>query len=162
MPNGTQSRIFVPILPCSLDEAIYSVDVDLPAELEAELRSYAQRDGNSWTAQAERALILYHEKFLREPDEKAKSIAWAIQQLKELVPPRPPKKLSARQKESYLARKNAAIAGLRTEGFAGNLVLERDLFEFVRRAVEDGTFSSASEMVIAALPLLRTKLLSRP
>jgi hypothetical protein len=90
LPNRTQSRIFVPILPCSLDETIYSVDVDLPAELKAELRGYAQRDGNSWTVQAERALILYHEEFLREPDEKAKNIAWAIQQLNELVPPRPP------------------------------------------------------------------------
>ena len=162
MPNGTQSRIFVPILPCNLDETIYSVDVDLPAELEAELRSYAERDGNSWTGQAERALILYHEEFLREPDEKAKNITWAIQRLNDLVPRKPPKKLSVRQKESYLARKNAAITELRTEVFAGNLVLERDLFEFVRRSVEDGSFSSASEMVIAALPLLRIKVLSRP
>ncbi len=80
-----------------------------------------------------------------------------IQQLNELAPARPPKKLSARQKESHLARKKAAIAELRTEGFAGNLVVKWDLFEFVRRAVDDGTFSSASEMVIAALPLLRTK-----
>lgn len=147
--------IFPPVLPCSQDEFLYSVSVTLPAEAEEELQRNASQAGTSWAAAVNEALTLYRNAESAPPDEYARNVAWAIRQMEELCPPPPVKKLSARQRERLRRRTEEEISELRADGEIGNIILSRELYEFVRDKVEAGAFGSPTEVVVAAIRFLR-------
>ncbi len=149
------ATIFPPILPCSQEELIYSISINLPAETDEEMHRFAIRDRVSWTAMVNQALTLYREALRTPPDQNERNVAWVMRQLQELCPPTPAKTLSLKQSDRLRRRVEKEIAELRAAGEVGNVILSRELYEFVRDKVEAGVFDSPTEVVIAAIHFLR-------
>lgn len=133
----------------------YSVTVALPPDVDKELRDYAQIDGDGWTVQAHAALYQYRASFMTKEESTTEFEKILLDSLDSgpaiEVTPDYWKSL----KEEVLER-HQRIQDLTAKGQIGNLLLPVELYEFVKAKVASQEVSSPTEVVLAAMPFLRT------
>ena len=122
----------------------YSVMISLPPEVDAELKSYAQNDGDSWIIQVHGALYQYRLPFMTRET--------YIQEFKEMIEEG---RNSGEGKtvtvelfneiRSKAKERLDKIQALEKEGLVGNLPLPVELYEFVKEKIDSKKFSSPTE-----------------
>lgn len=136
----------------------WSVKVDLPPEVDAEIRRYVEEDEpTSWTVMIHGALYIYRWQFwtkeeldaeLREALEE--SIRSADEEGTIEVTPQFWEDLRKRG-ERHLKRMHA----LQAQGELGNLLLPKELYTFIVERIESGACRTPTDVVCAAMPHLR-------
>jgi Arc/MetJ-type ribon-helix-helix transcriptional regulator len=159
MTRRKRERVVFP--PVRLDKdrrPTWSVNVDLPPEVDAEIRRYVEKDElTSWTVMIHGALYIYRWQFwtkeelgaeLREAIEE--SIRSADEEGTIEITPQFWKDMKRR------CRKNAErITELQGKGKMGNLLLPKELYEFVQERIGAGDCKTPTDVVCAAVPYLR-------
>lgn len=155
--------MFAPVLlkeDDSPNRPIWSVQVELPAEIDAEIRRYVAEDElTSWTVMIHEALYVYRREF------------WTPEQLRaELVSTIEEGIRSSREGKSVLAtpafwkefeargdRRHKEIEELSKDGKIGNLLLPKELYAFMNERIASGDCKTPTEVICAALPYLRAE-----
>lgn len=132
----------------------YSVMISLPPEVDAELESYAESDGDSWILQVHGALYQYRLSFMTRDE--------YIQEFKEMIE----EGLNSGEGKIFTEelineimegsiKRLEKIKTLEEKGLAGNLPLPVELYEFIKEKIATKEFSSPTEVVLASIPFLR-------
>lgn len=153
-------HIFPPLPREDDDRSIYSVNVDLPPELDDEIKRYV--DADEMTSPTliihealyyARAEIWSHEALQNELREKIEHGLRDIEAGNTIdVTPEFWNQLRERSTRSI-----KTIRELQAQGQVGNLLLPEELYEFVVERIASGAYETPSALVHAAIPLLRRK-----
>ena len=136
-------------------ESWYSVTVALPPEVDAELRSYAEADGDAWTVQIHGALYQYRNSFMTKEEHTGEIKGL----LEDALDSGPGVEVTPDYWKSFRKKaleRHQKIQALEAEGKIGNLLLPVELYEFVKAKTASREFYSPTELVLAAMPYLRT------
>jgi hypothetical protein len=136
----------------------WSVNVNLPPAIDAEIRRYMEEDDpTSWTVVIHNALYIYRWQFrtkeeldteLREVIEAGMRSAEEEETIK--VTPQFWDELRQR-----CERDIERIHALQAQGVLGNLLLPKELYEFILERIASGVCRTPTEVVCAAIPHLR-------
>jgi len=135
----------------------YSVDVVLPPDADATLRSHVEQDASSsWTIAIHGALYRYRAT-LWSPEALRAELMHRIQEGLDDVEAGRTVEATPEFWENlhHRARENLArMATLRAQGRLGNLLLPRELWQFIHDEIAAGRSKTPSEIVCAAMPYL--------
>ena len=136
----------------------WSVNVYLPPEIDQEIRRYvAEGEFTSWTLVIHDALYLYRTLFwtreqLRTEFEgmiEERSRSTELDEGSEVTP------AFWEEFKHRAARNVERLNQLQTEGKVGNLLLPRELYEFVKERIASGDCTTPTDVVCAAVTHLR-------
>ena len=155
--------IFPPVLlkaDAETHRPICSVQVSLPAETDAEIRRYVKADEmTSWTVIIHEALYVYRRAFWTQEQLRAElvsEIEKGIRSTKEgkgtLVTP-----AFWKEFESRAEKRSKEINELTEQGKIGNLLLPKELYDFVKERISSGDSETPTDVICAALPFLRAE-----
>lgn len=151
MLEPVQSGVFPPLRLSSLDVTLYSIELRVPSPASEELGRYAMEADIPWRRAAENALMFYSESFMTREDHARENFEWLILNF---GPPKPVRRLSRRQQEVLARRLDRELSEAKENGRLGNLIVPANIYAFVRRKIEGGTFASPTEVMEAAMPFL--------
>ena len=154
MPEGNVSGIFPPVRLSTVDVTVYSIELRIPSAVSEELERYAIADGTSWKRKAKDALMFYRESFMTREDHAKANVEWTIRNFC-----RPPgrRRLSRKERERLYRRVVTELSELRANSSLGNLIVSDEIYFFLRRKMQSGTFASPIEVLEAAMPCLRAE-----
>jgi hypothetical protein len=151
MPELAISGVFPPLRLSCLELTLYSIELRVPSPVSEELDRFAAEAEIPWERAAENALMFYRESFMTRYDHARENIDWAVLNF---GPPKRQRRLSRRE---YLVRErrlNRELSEARANGKLGNLIVPANIYAFVCRKIEGGTFASPTEVLEAAMPSL--------
>jgi Arc/MetJ-type ribon-helix-helix transcriptional regulator len=160
-PPATDGRIFSPV---HLDEgrrrSTWSVNVDLPPEIEAEIRRYVEEDDpTSWTIVIHGALYIYRWQF-RTKEELDAELREAIEAGIRSADEEGTIEVTPQFWEDLMQRgeRNVdRIRALQAHGALGNLLLPKELYDFILERIASGACRTPTDVVCAAMPHLRSE-----
>lgn len=150
--------MFPPVPHPSRDDTMYSVTVELPPHLEAELSRYVEAD-----EMTSKTLLIHEALYV------ARATMWSQDALLNEVREKIDRGLqdldSGRTVEVTPAywerfrqqaeRSLQAIRALQAQGHMGNLLLPVELYDFIAARIAAGAGETPTDIICAALPLLR-------
>jgi len=150
--------IFPPVLLDADSRPVWSVQVELPPEIDQEIRRYVAEDElTSWTLTIHGALYLYRTLFWTRERLNA--------ELEGMIEEgyRSAEKGGGREASPAFwaefrqrtARNAERLSQLRAEGKVGNLLLPQELYAFILERIESGQCRTPTDVVCAATPYLR-------
>jgi hypothetical protein len=152
MPENLAPGVFPPLRLTSLDGTLYSIELRVPSPVSEELERFAAEAEISLERAAGNALMFYRESFMTREDHARENVEWYILNF---GPPKPPaRRLSHKQHQRLDLRLEREVSEARANGKLGNLFVPANIYMFVRRKIEGGTFASPTEVLEAALPCL--------
>jgi Arc/MetJ-type ribon-helix-helix transcriptional regulator len=147
--------------PITLDDRRHpwwSVNVELPPEMDREIRRYVAEDEfTSWTLVIHDALYLYRTVFWTREQLRAefegmieeRSRSDELDEGSEVTP------AFWEEFKRRAARNFERLHQLQAEGKVGNLLLPKELYEFVKERIASGDYATPTEVVCAAVAHLR-------
>jgi hypothetical protein len=153
MTDTLSQDLFPPVELSSNGETIFSIQVEPAGDVKEELERYAAEDNIPVEPQVRNALTFYRESFMTREDHARETLAFAV---REFCRPRHGK-LSQKMRNALASQLNEELRNLRATGSLGNVLLPQELYEFVRRKIASGEFSSAAQLLAAAMPSLRAE-----
>lgn len=148
--------IYEPVIIESEDDQLWhSVDITLPSEIDRELRNYAEADGDSWTVQIHAALYQYRFSFMTREEQKAELEKTLVTSL-DSGPTIEATPAFWKDFKHRVLERHQKLQDLRASGQLGNLSLPVELYEFVKEKVTSQEYVSPTEIVLVAMPFLRT------
>jgi Arc/MetJ-type ribon-helix-helix transcriptional regulator len=150
--------IFPPVMVDDRHHPWWSVQVDLPPEIDQEIRRYvAEEECTSWTLVIHDALYLY------------RTVFWTREQLRAEFDGMIEEGYRSAERDEGIevtpafwealkrraARNVERLNQLQAEGKVGNLLLPKELYEFVKERIASGACATPTEVVCAAMPYLR-------
>lgn len=147
--------------PVMLDEdsrPTWSVQVELPPDIEAEIRRYVAEDAlTSWTVMIHEALYIY------------RTVFWTREQLNAELWEAIEEGIRSGERDGYIEvtpefwrefkhrgrKRMTELRKLTAAGTIGNLLLPQELHEFVRERMALGDCKTPTDVVCAAVPYLR-------
>jgi len=135
----------------------YSVQVELPSEVDAAIRAYLEQDQcSSWTIAIHGALYGYRATLWSQEALRAEFSALVQAGLDDAVAGRTIE-VTPEFWENFERRALDSLEkmrGLRAEGRLGNLLLPRELWEFIQGEIASGKFDTPTDIVCAAMRYL--------
>ena len=156
---AADGRIFPPMhLDADRRRPTWSVNVDLPPAIDAEIRRYMEEDDpTSWTVVIHGALYVYRWQFWTKEEldaELREAIEAGIRSADEEgtieVTPQFWEDLVQRGE-----RRIEQIHALHAQGELGNLLLPKELYDFILERIASGACQTPTDVVCAAMPHLR-------
>jgi hypothetical protein len=151
MPEHAVPGVFAPLRLSSLDLTLYSIELRVPSPVSEELQRFAAEAKIPWKSAAENALMFYRESFMTREDHARENVQWMIG---DFGPPKPARRLSRTQREALDRRIMRELSEARADRKLGNLIVPPEIYAFVRRQIEGGTFASPTQVLEAAMPSL--------
>lgn len=154
----TAAGMFPPVLISKDAEPIWSVRVNLPEETDAETRRYVEEDQlTSWTVMIHTALYSYRAHHWTCEELNAEICTLLQESIRnaaysEVVDDSP---AFWRELEHAAMRRLKATRQLEAEEKIGNLMLPKELYEFIEERMATGLFKTPTEVICAAMPYLR-------
>jgi hypothetical protein len=136
----------------------WSVNMDLPPEIDQEIRRYVEEDElTSWTLMIHGALYIYRTLFWTREQLRAELESMIEEGCRSAEQDGGREATPAfweefRQKAERDAER---LDQLQAEGKVGNLLLPKELYEFVKERIAAGACNTPTEIVCAAVPYLR-------
>jgi hypothetical protein len=132
----------------------YSVQVDLPADVEAAINAQVEHDdGLSWTVAIHGALYGYRTTRWTKKALQAEFEAAILEGLKGKSTPVTPAFWA--DLRTRAAANQQRIRELRATGQLGNLLLPKELYEFIGAEIASGRSNTPTDVVVAAMPYLK-------
>jgi Arc/MetJ-type ribon-helix-helix transcriptional regulator len=146
--------------PVTLDDRLpwWSVHVDLPQEIDQEIRRYVEEDElTSWTLMIHGALYIYRTLFWTREQLRAELESMIEEGCRSAEQDGGREVTPAFWEEfRHKAERDAErLDQLQAAGKVGNLLLPRELYEFVKERIAAGDCNTPTEVVCAAVPYLR-------
>jgi hypothetical protein len=151
MPDHPVPGAFAPLRLSSLDLTLYSIELRVPSPVTEKLQRFAAETKIHWKSAAENALMFYRESFMTREDHARENVEWTI---RNFGPPRPVRHISQEQREALDQQIMREVSEARANRKLGNLIVPPEIYAFVRRKIEGGTFASPTEVLEAAIPSL--------
>ena len=136
----------------------WSVNVDLPPEIDQEIRRYVEEDElTSWTLMIHGALYIYRSLFWTREQLRAELESMIEEGCRSAEQEGGREATPAFWKEfrQKAARNLERLDQLQAEGKVGNLLLPKELYEFIKERIASGACKTPTEVVCAAVPYLR-------
>jgi hypothetical protein len=143
------AAVYPPVKLSSIDDTIFSIDAEVPAEVRHQIQRYAEEDCIPWATEAEHALALYRNSFMSPDDHARANLEDRIRALSEPLP-----KIGSKRRDNLRRHGQREIDLRRAAGEIGNFILPIELYDFVRSSLESGKASSVAEIFTNALPFL--------
>ena len=158
-PPAADGLVFPPM---HLDEdrrrPTWSVNLDLPPEIDAEIHRYVEEDDpTSWTVVIHGALYVYRWQFHTKEEldaELREAIEAGIRSADEEGTIEVTSQFweDLRQRGE---RRIAQIHALQAQGALGNLLLPKELYDFILERIASGAYRTPTDVVCAAMPHFR-------
>jgi Arc/MetJ-type ribon-helix-helix transcriptional regulator len=159
MKQQTKERLIFPAVSLRNDRRPrWSVNVTLPTDIDAEIRRYVEEDElTSWTVMIHSALYIYRSQLWTQEEldaEFREAIEESIRSAEEkgTIPVTPQ---FWRDMKKRCRVNMERIRELRAKGKLGNLLLPKELYEFVLERIDSGECKTPADVVCAAMPALR-------
>jgi hypothetical protein len=156
--NISMEHILPPVTLDDRRHPWWSVNVDLPLEIDQEIRRYVEEDElTSWTLMIHGALYIYRTLFWTQEQLRAELESMIEEGCRSAEKDGGREVTPAfweafRQKAERDAER---LDQLQAEGKVGNLLLPKELYEFVQERIAAGVCNTPTEVVCAAVPYLR-------
>src|SRR6266446_5416442 len=155
---AADGRIFPPMHFDEDRRPTWSVKVDLPSEIEAEIHRYIKKDDpTSWTVVSHGALSIYRWQF-RTKEELDAELCEAIEAGMRSADEGGTIEVTPQFWDDLIQRSERRLEqmhALQSQGALGNLLLPKELYAFILERIASGACHTPTDVVCAALPHLR-------
>ena len=136
----------------------WSVNIDLPPAIDAEIHRYVEEDDpTSWTVVIHGALYVYRWQF-RTQEELDAELREAIEAGIRSADDEGTIEVTPQFWEDFIQRgerRMAQMHALQAQGLLGNLLLPKELYDFILERIASGACRTPTEVICAAMPHLR-------